>query len=272
MDEEIQLQDKRRHGFFIVDNDVFHKDRKISAMALLVYCVLCRIAKGDDPELSARRSYIAKIARISTGAVSNATSELVEIGLITVESQRSGRTNKPSLYTLLPIPSRSKDVGHVTTDTTQPHRERHTSEKDKERDIHVEVPSTDVLDLFSESEPPEKSETIGERVERAVKTLFAKYVDLCDRDPVRYTLLPSRMKKGKDRFMECLHKTSEPGSTITNENWQQAGEMFLDAIHALAASPFHNGQNTQKVKYNDWIDNLCKSPEEFEKWLEKGGR
>jgi len=92
--------------------------------------------------------------------------------------------------------------------------------------------------------------------------IFPYFLDQTERKPSLYTLTPSRLQKGVDRFLECVSKT--------NGDWQLAGKMFYQAIEALAESDWHMGRDkrTNGKKYNDWIDNLCKNAEQFEKWLE----
>jgi hypothetical protein len=92
--------------------------------------------------------------------------------------------------------------------------------------------------------------------------LFPYYCQRTERNPSLYTLTKMRLEKGVSRLQECAKKS--------NGNIWEAQRMFSRAIEALTESEFHMGQNDRKTKYNDWIDNLCKSPECFEKWIEKG--
>lgn len=91
--------------------------------------------------------------------------------------------------------------------------------------------------------------------------LFPFYIKVCDKHPKLYTLTDDRMKKGVARFQECLSKT--------NGDYRKAERLMAAAIEALAASDFHMGRKPYKVKYNDWSNNLFKSAEKLEQWLEK---
>jgi hypothetical protein len=128
-EQKITVKDGRIHGWFAVDKHLFSKDNKIGPYAILVYCVLCRLAANDTPgEAVTSRAYIAKLARISTGSVSKATQQLSEAGLISIETQRDGGKNLPSKYTIF-SPDRpsysdgrppSPDDRHSMTVTTEP--------------------------------------------------------------------------------------------------------------------------------------------------------
>jgi Helix-turn-helix domain len=95
----IKVSDGPLRGFFIVDNDIFSRSRKLSAHAILIYCVLCRLSEGTN-ETTANRGYIAKFARVSLGTVSKATAELKRAGLVAITAGRKGQKNLPSIYTL----------------------------------------------------------------------------------------------------------------------------------------------------------------------------
>lgn len=91
--------------------------------------------------------------------------------------------------------------------------------------------------------------------------MFPYYCDQMGRNRLVYTLTQKRLEKGVLRLEECLKKSGDI---------RKAREMFWRAIEGLRDSDFHQGQNDRHTKYNDWIDHLCKSPECFEKWIEKG--
>lgn len=127
-------------------------------------------------------------------------------------------------------------------------------------------PSENLFPESSSGDPPQPGDSKAnlkprERAERGVRmVLFPHYLSVCDRAE-SYTLTPARLKKGADRFLECVAKA--------RGNWNAAGETFMRAIDALADSDFHMGRDpkTNGKRYCDWIDNLCKSAEQFEKWV-----
>lgn len=88
--------------------------------------------------------------------------------------------------------------------------------------------------------------------------LWSYYCEKCKRDPRVYQLTPARLDKAVLRLIECVK--------ACGGDWGDAVGMFDTAIENLSASKYHMGQNDQKKKYNDWIDNLCKSAEQFQKW------
>jgi hypothetical protein len=92
--------------------------------------------------------------------------------------------------------------------------------------------------------------------------LFPYYCQRAERNPALYTLTKTRLEKGVLRLEECVRKS--------NGDLMAAQRMFWRAIEALTESEFHMGKNDRHTAYNDWIDHLCKNPECFEKWMEKG--
>jgi hypothetical protein len=117
-DEECSVSDKREIPFFLVNHDIFDKSRKLSVHGIVVYFVLCKLANWRGDIMNLKRSYIAKIARISSGSVSKGVAELVSEGLISVEERRDGQTKLPTQYTLLNT-GRSYSDGHTMTVMTR---------------------------------------------------------------------------------------------------------------------------------------------------------
>ena len=93
------------------------------------------------------------------------------------------------------------------------------------------------------------------------KTIFPYYLTKIRGEDSIYRLTPQRLAKGRQRFMDCMQ--------IASNDFVKAGQLMILAIDRLAASDFHMGRKPgQPKKYCDWIDNLFKSTEQLEKWLE----
>ena len=94
-----------------------------------------------------------------------------------------------------------------------------------------------------------------------IQKVFEYYIRKMGKNEKIYTLTPLRMKHGLSRYSELLGRLGQNPSKV--------GETLCCAIDSLAASEFHMGKNDRNQKYNDWIDNLFKSKEKLEKWLEQ---
>lgn len=240
----IKVVDKRLLGWFAVDNHIFSKDNKIGPYALLVYCVLCRIATSKEEEAVTSRAYIAKLARISTGSVSKGVQELVDAGLITVESQRDGGKNLPSKYTInSPERPSSGDGGRPSPDDRHP------------MTVMTDTSSKDLLEVKELSEvktntPAAKAAEPVFDADAMIVKAFEYYCKKFERSPTQYSLTDNRRKKAILRFRE---RENIVGT-------DQARREIRFAIDNLAASDYHvtNG-------YIDWVDQIFKSAEEFEK-------
>jgi hypothetical protein len=88
-------------------------------------------------------------------------------------------------------------------------------------------------------------------IEWKTKQVHAWYCEAMERDPNQYKLSDARKKKIMSRLQEF--KISELWAAITALSW----------------SDWHMGQNDKQQKYNDLIDNLFKSYEQTDKWLQK---
>lgn len=239
-----------------------------AALEANVLAHLANHANDDGQSCYPSIARVARMCRISDRSVQRAIVELEKEGWLTVV-RGTGKGNF-SQYTLnvaklqrvTSTPSKG-DIDDTKGDIDAAHNRKNHQEPSE----NPEAPS--LLEL-TPNDPLEKLSK-KERISRGVTSLFAVYVKLCDRDPGKYTLTPARMEKGAARFEECLTKVGRGGGKIHVQDWHSAGRMFLLAIEALADSDWHNGRDTKTEgkRYNDWIDNLCKSPEQFEKWLER---
>ena len=80
--------------------------------------------------------------------------------------------------------------------------------------------------------------------------------------PSYYTFTVSRRRQGNARFAEALTKCE-------NDD-ERAIALMRCAVDALRDSPWHNGKNDQKRKYNGW-ESVFGTPEKFENWLKRSG-
>jgi hypothetical protein len=88
-------------------------------------------------------------------------------------------------------------------------------------------------------------------IEWKTKQVHAWYCEVMERDPNQYKLSDARKKKIMSRLQEF--KISELWAAITALSW----------------SDWHMGENPKGEKYNDLIENLFKSYEQTDKWLQK---
>lgn len=126
--------------------------------------------------------------------------------------------------------------------------------------------SGNALLLQSSSSTAEEDNPYTEKAQDAeyrkvIRRLFSEYLTVTNKNPKLYTLTSQRMQKGLVRLEECLAKA---GGDL-----KKAEELMRLAIQTMAKSDFHNGKNDRGKKYLDWIDNLFKSTEKLEWWLER---
>jgi hypothetical protein len=96
--------------------------------------------------------------------------------------------------------------------------------------------------------------------EAALQRVWDYYIDQLGKNPKMYTFTPARKQKGMARLNELLKRTGD---------LSKAERAMMLAIDALAASPFHNGENDRKTQYNSWEKHLFHSQEKLENWLER---
>jgi len=96
----------------------------------------------------------------------------------------------------------------------------------------------------------------------SILEIWHYYIAEIGKNAALYTLTPSRRSMGLKRFAEALNKVVPKGDT------DKAIFLMKCAIDALRDSAFHQGKNDSKKKYLDW-ELLFRSPDQFEKWLER---
>ena len=92
--------------------------------------------------------------------------------------------------------------------------------------------------------------------ERAIIWLWDYYIKQLSRNPKTYTLTAKRKQKARLRLDECLAKT--------NGVLKPAVAMMKFAIDKLAASDYHREHG-----HIDWSDNLFRSEEKLEWWIDR---
>ena len=111
-----------------------------------------------------------------------------------------------------------------------------------------------------ESISPQSPKTRDENF-LAVERVWDHYIEKLGKNPKILTFTTVRKQKGLTRLCECLEKT---GGDLA-----KAEGLLRCAVDALAASPWHMGENPEKKKYDSWEKNLLKSQEQLEDWLER---
>jgi hypothetical protein len=131
-----------------------------------------------------------------------------------------------------------------------------------ENSLLDDLPPTDegVFEIKDKNLPPAKR-AAKKAGREAVRRLFAYYLERTERNPKLYTLTPTRMQKALACLKECERKCD--GDLVTAE------AMMSIAIDALVASDYHAGKNEQHKEYTDWTENLFKSTDKLEWWLNK---
>jgi hypothetical protein len=93
----------------------------------------------------------------------------------------------------------------------------------------------------------------------AIQRVWEHYLEKLAKNAKLLTFTPLRKSKGLARLGECLAKT---GGDLA-----RAAGLMKVAVDALAASPWHRGENPQKKAYDSWEKNLFKSQDQLEEWL-----
>ena len=82
MDERIEIRDRRRHGFFIVDNEIIDVyGAQIGVYGVAVYSALARFANADAECWPSLATLGARL-NASRSSVIRALAKLEEVGLI----------------------------------------------------------------------------------------------------------------------------------------------------------------------------------------------
>lgn len=256
----------RTTPFAWFDKQIF--DLGLSLKAIATYMLLVRYSDKDTQKCFPGLNGMSERLGCSKTTLVQAIKELEDVKAVSVQRSTGADGNQVNVYLLLDLQKttlvQNLDKGVVQnldkgcSESGQPL----VQNLDNNNNQFKQESFNNLLE-GSSPPPPKESLTKKQRAELGIRNvLFPHYLEVCERAS-SYTLLPARLKKGADRFLECLEKT--------DGDWNKAGEMFRSAIDALSESDWHMGRdkNTAGKKWNDWIDNLCKSAEQFEKWLVK---
>jgi hypothetical protein len=96
---------------------------------------------------------------------------------------------------------------------------------------------------------------------QAISEVWESYLQKLEKNPKINSFTEKRRKKVLARLGDALETT---GGDLA-----KAKGLLCVAVDALAASPFHRGENDRKRKYDSLEDNLFKSREQFENWLQR---
>lgn len=105
MQHHDRVEDRRRHGFVAIDNEVIDLyAARLGAPAILMYCILVRFA-GSDPSCYPSVPTLITRSGLSKNSVLKAIGVLEEAQLIAVKKRVDtyGR-HLSNLYMLLPVP------------------------------------------------------------------------------------------------------------------------------------------------------------------------
>ena len=114
--------------------------------------------------------------------------------------------------------------------------------------LPAQAPDVDVVDnSVGEANKPKRKRDLDPTAEEL--DAFQVFLEATERSD-RYKLTPKRLVKLRARLKEVGH-----------DGWRQA-------VYAVAASPFHRGENDRGKRYDGLTDKWCRSAEDIEKWIE----
>lgn len=111
----------------------------------------------------------------------------------------------------------------------------------------------------------EPAATTGEKPQKdkALREVFAYYVQTMRRNPKMYTLTALRRNKGLARLDDALR--------MAHGSLEDATELMKAVVDEVALSDWHMGRDPKTCgkTYCEWEDNLFRSTEQLQKWLQK---
>ena len=269
MTEEIEIRDTRNGQWSWVNNAVI-ADPHLTPAEKLVYAALATFS--GCPEIRPSVPILAERCSLSIRTVQMAFNRLEDVSYARVERLSGGG---PSVYYLLKAtkgchlcqsprrictPAKSAPVQKTEGDP------RKKQQKTPAEFAPKEDNELDKNNISSPSAPPSsqdghfKLESPSE-LAAAVKRVWGYYLERLGKNPKILTLSTLRKQKGLARLKEALGKTSG--------NLPKAEQLMQIAVDAIAASPWHCGENPSGKKYQSWEKHLFHSAEKFETWLEQ---
>ncbi len=118
-DKPVKIEDRRRHNFFILDNDLIDAyGPKIGPIGIAVYCCLARHANNGTCR-PGQKTIAAEIGA-SESSVKRSLHQLRELEIITITARKTSRdTADTNVFTLLPIQGVGSDRTQVGSQGTQ---------------------------------------------------------------------------------------------------------------------------------------------------------
>ncbi len=122
---------------------------------------------------------------------------------------------------------------------------------------------TEVGDTPAPAPAPAPSKTISSKdnaFDQVLERVWNYYLEVMKKNPKMYRFTDKRRSMGRTRLAECCRMAAEP-------KLDNAVQMMRLCIDRLAASTFHNGDNSAGKKYRDW-GHLFRSEEKLTYWLD----
>ncbi|HEX5433538.1 MAG TPA: hypothetical protein VFY05_04820 [Candidatus Angelobacter sp.] len=300
-DEAARVRDSRQPGHCWADNEIIAVyGQQLGPYGVAVYMVFSMVAKNGTGECNITLRQIAKLLDMSPSRVLKSVDTLMELGLVS-QTHKSNGDGKPSTYTLMSVdkitkeqtvrffgtlePVRIENRGPVLV-ASDPVRIENRGQRDPVRNTNTNntnktINTTDMSDQRSDTLFPEESQDSSgsKNLKRRPLRGFVDELKLLTKDPwelewlprvwkyycertnrgVGYMATPKRARAGLLRLRDAVQ--------YTGGDKKKALKAFQLAIDNLTDDEFLSGQNNRGREYRDWIDNLCKSWEEFEKRL-----
>lgn len=211
-------------------------NQKLPALSKLVLLILADRHNNDTNRCDPSMERVADDCGMSRESVRKQIKLLVDQRLISVHRRKKGPVNLTNFFSFnmqekTPLPSNMVDP--------LPHNR---------------PPNQEVLE-------PGSKEGVEEEPRKAIRRLFAFYIEVTGRNGKLYTLTDQRMNKALSRLEECRTKCG--GDLV------KAEALMSIVIESLAASEWHMGKNPEGKQYIDWTDHLFKNADKVEWWLNR---
>jgi hypothetical protein len=157
-DLPIIVQDRRRRGFYTVDNDIVDQyGRQLKAHGVAVYNVLSRFANREG-ECFPSQATIAKRLAMSRMQVSREIDKLKRLHLIEVHPQYGPQgEQRANLYILLDMPQEAEPVTHRYTPR---HPALHPPVTDSDTPRHRQLHKQDLKNKTQSEQDPEEQQAV----------------------------------------------------------------------------------------------------------------
>jgi biotin operon repressor len=211
---------------------------KLGWKANLAYMGLVSFANGTSQTCFPSKATLADLLGISKTTVYDGLKSLQSVGLISVTERKNGDLSLSNEYSLMPLPHAQYEPPPMRN-TNGVVRNTNANKKNEQEE------TTNTLTLFGDDEIDVrdlKSEVIGKAWD-FYKTKFKRNGD--------YFFSATRKLHGEKAWKSLRSKCNE----LAIPEDEQAGailEWLCDAVEFMSADKFHNGQNDNHAKHNDW--------------------